>query len=146
MTTKNLEQILNSGSIEPKKAEKLKIVYDATNALTSDVRRVLLNKQNIMHEQTFKFLKHKNFRNALLESIFYTLELKEIPHHLKRSELTCFTNKTYSKAQYLEVCEKLTNGIVHAIGVSDEDDDTINIMLQEILSHYMDELEKELNV
>jgi len=50
-------------------------------------------------------------------------------------------NKKATNAHYYEVCEKLSAGILHAIGVSDEDDDTINLMLQEIISHYIETLE-----
>ena len=95
-----------------------------------------------MHNQeTCDFLTSKHFKDALLDAILFTLEYKETSNPLKRSELKLLKNKKATNSHYIEVCEKLSAGIVHAIGVSDEDDDTINLMLQEIISHYIDKIE-----
>ena len=95
-----------------------------------------------MHNQeTCEFFHSKHFKDALLDAILYTLEFKETSQPLKRSELKLLKNKKATHYHYIEVCEKLSAGIIHAIGVSDEDDDTINLMLQEIIAHYLEHLE-----
>ena len=139
MTVKQLETALLDGKIEESKTDKLELVVDATKVLAKTIQTDLIGCK--MHHVTYEFMQSKHFKDAILDAILYTLEYKETSHPLKRSDLKLFKNKKATNIHYLETCDKLTSGIVHAIGVSDEDDDTINLMLQEILSHYMDFLE-----
>lgn len=139
MTIKQIETAIADGEIEESKIEKLELVISATKVLSKTIQDELQNCK--MHETTKHFMQSKNFRDAVLDSILYSLEFKETSHPLRRTELKYIKNKKATNAHYLETCEKLSAGIVHAIGVSDEDDDTINLMLQEIISHYIDILE-----
>ena len=143
MTIKQIETAIADGEIEESKTEKLELVIAATKVLSRTIQEDLDCKK--MHNQeTCEFLHSKHFKDAVLDAILYTLELKETSHPLKRSELKLFKNKKATNAHYIEVCEKLSAGIIHAIGVSDEDDDTINLMLQEIISHYIETLENKI--
>ena len=140
MTIKQIETAIADGEIEESKIEKLELVIDATKVLARTIQEDLDCKK--MHnETTCNFLHSKHFKDALLDAILYTLEYKETSNPLKRSELKLLKNKKATNSHYYEVCEKLSAGIVHAIGVSDEDDDTINLMLQEIITHYLEVLE-----
>lgn len=143
MTIKQLETAIADGEIEESKTEKLELVIAATKVLSKTIQEELDCVK--MHNQaTCDFLHSKHFKDAVLDAILYTLEFKETSNPLKRSELKLFKNKKATHIHYIEVCEKLASGIVHAIGVSDEDDDTINLMLQEILSHYIEVLESKI--
>ena len=139
MTIKQIETAIADGEIEESKIEKLELVIAATKVFSKTIQDELSDCK--MHEVTYEFLQSKKFKDAVLDAILYTLELKETSHPLRRSELKLFKNKKATNAHYIEVCEKLSSGILHAIGVSDEDDDTINLMLQEIISHYIEVLE-----
>ena len=140
MTIKQIETAIADGDIEQTKIEKLELVIAATKVLARTIQEEL--ECTKMHNQeTCDFLTSKHFKDALLDAILFTLEYKETSNPLKRSELKLLKNKKATNSHYIEVCEKLSAGIVHAIGVSDEDDDTINLMLQEIISHYIDKIE-----
>lgn len=140
MTIKQIETAIADGEIEESKIEKLELVIDATKVLARTIQADL-ECQKMHNKETCDFLHSKHFKDALLDAILYTLEYKETHNPLKRSELKLLKNKKATNSHYYEVCEKLSAGIVHAIGVSDEDDDTINLMLQEIISHYLETLE-----
>lgn len=142
MTIKQIETAITDGEIEESKIEKLELVVSATKVLSKTIKEELLDCK--MHKTTHEFLQTKKFKDAVLDAILYTLELKETSHPLKRNELKLFKNKKATNMHYLETCEKLTAGIVHAIGVSDEDDDTINLMLQEIMSHFIEKIENKI--
>lgn len=143
MTIKQIETAIADGEIEESKIEKLELVIAATKVFSKTIQEELSRCK--MHEVTYEFLQSKKFKDAVLDAILYTLELKETSHPLRRSELKLFKNKKATNAHYVEVCEKLSAGILHAIGVSDEDDDTINLMLQEIISHYIEVLETKIS-
>ena len=143
MTIKQIETAIADGEIEESKIEKLELVISATKVLSKTIQADLQNCK--MHEISKEFLQSKQFKDALLDAILYTLELKETSHPLRRSELKLFKNKKATNAHYLEVCDKLSQGVMHAINLSDEDDDTINLMLQEIISHYIENLENKFN-
>ena len=140
MTIKQIETAIADGEIEESKIEKLELVISATKVLARTIQEDL-NCEKMHNKETCDFLHSKQFKDALLDSILYTLEYKETFNPLKRSELKLLKNKKATHFHYIEVCEKLSAGIVHAIGVSDEDDDTINLMLQEIIAHYLVHLE-----
>ncbi len=142
MTVKQLETAIADGEIEESKTEKLELVLSATKVLAKTIQTDL-DCEKMHNQETYDFLHSKHFKDAVLDAILYTLEYKETSHPLKRAELKLFKNKKATNAHYLETCEKLSAGIVHAIGVRDEDDDTINLMLQEILSHYIQHLENK---
>lgn len=143
MTIKQIETAIADGEIDESKTEKLELVVAATKTLSRTIQEELSCVK--MHNQlTCDFLNSKHFKDAILDTILYTLEYKETSNPLKRSELKLLKNKKATNDHYVEVCEKLSAGIVHAIGVSDEDDDTINLMLQEILSHYIEILENKI--
>ena len=142
MTIKQIEIAIADKEFDESKTEKLELVIAATKVLSKTIQEELDCSK--MHKQeTCEFLHSKHFKDAVLDAILYTLEYKETLNPLKRSELKLFKNRKATNSHYIEVCEKLTAGIVHAIGVSDEDDDTINLMLQEIMSHYIEVLENK---
>ena len=143
MTIKQIETAIADGEFEESKIEKLELVIAAAKVLSKTIQEDLDCEK--MHEATCKFLHSKHFKDAVLDSILYTLEFKETSNPLKRSELKLFKNKKATHSHYIEVCEKLSAGIVHAISVSDEDDDTINLILQEIMCHYIQHLEARIN-
>ena len=139
MTIKQIKKAIAEHEIPESKIEKLEIVIAATKTLSKNIQETLVGVK--MHKQdTLNFLYNKHFKDALLDAILYTLEFKETANPLKRSELESLENTSH----LIEVCEKLSAGIIHAIGVSDEDDDSINLMLQEVISHYIEELEHKL--
>lgn len=142
MTIKQLEIAIADGEIEESKIEKLELVIAATKVLAKTIQEEL-DFTKMHNEETCKFLHSKHFKDSLLDSILYTLEFKEIPNPLKRSELKLFKNKKATNAHYVEVCEKLSAGIIHSIGASDEDNDSTNLMLQEIMSHYIEVVESK---
>ena len=144
MTIKQIETAIADGEIEESKIEKLELVIAATKVLARTIQKDL-ECEKMHNEQTCEFLHGKQFKDALLDAILYTLEYKETSNPLKRSELKLLKNKKATNSHYVEVCEKLSAGIVHAIGVSDEDDDTINLMLQEIIAHYIQHIENIIN-
>ena len=143
MTIKQIETALSDGEIEESKVEKLELVVTATKSFAKTIQEDL-NGIKMHNHETVKFLKSKHFKDALLDAILYSLEFKETSHPLKRAELKLLKNKKATHAHYLEVCEKLLAGIIHEIGMNNEDDDSINLMLQEIISHYIEELENKL--
>ena len=140
MTIKQIETAIADGEIEESKTEKLELVVAATKVLAKTIQTEL-NGVKFHNHETREFLQSKQFKDAVLDAILYTLEYKETSNPLKRSELKLFKNKKATNIHYMETCEKLSAGIIHAIGVSDEDDDTINLMLQEIMSHYIEMME-----
>lgn len=140
MTIKQIETAIADGEVEESKIEKLELVIASTKTLARTIKEEL-DCTKMHNKETCDFLHSKHFKDALLDAILYTLEYKETHNPLKRSELKLIKNKKATNAHYYEVCEKLSAGILHAIGVSDEDDDTINLMLQEIISHYIETLE-----
>ena len=145
MTIKRLEIAISDGEIEESKIEKLELVIDATRVLSKTIQEEL--ECTKMHNQaTCEFLHSKHFKDAMLDAILFTLEYKETSNPLKRSELKLLKHKKATHAHYIEVCEKLSAGIVYAIGVSDADDDTQNLMLQEIMSHYIETLENKMKL
>ncbi len=144
MTIKQIETAIADGEIEESKIEKLELVISATKVLARTIQEEL-ECEKMHNQETCEFFHSKHFKDALLDAILYTLEYKETSHPLKRAELKLLKNKKATNLHYIEVCEKLSAGIVHAIGVSDEDDDTINLMLQEIIAHYLQHLEKSIN-
>ena len=143
MTIKQIETAIADKEYDESKTEKLELVIAATKVLSKTIQEELDCEK--MHENTCKFLHSKHFKDAVLDAILHTLEYKDTLNPLKRSELKLFKNKKATHAHYIEVCEKLTAGIVHEIGVSDEDDDTLNYMLQEIMTHYIEHLETRIN-
>ena len=144
MTIKQIETAIADGEIEESKVEKLELVVNSTKVLSKTIQEEL-DCTKMHNQETCEFLHSKHhFRDALLDAILYTLELKETSNPLKRSELKLLKNKKATNAHYIEVCDKISAGVIHAIGLSDEDDDTINLMLQEILSHYIQHLETKI--
>ncbi len=144
MTIKQIETAIADGEIEESKVEKLELVVTASKSFSKTIQEDL-NGVKMHNQETIEFLKSKHFKDAILDAILYALEYKDTSNPLKRNELKLLKNKKATHSHYIEVCEKLQASIVHAIGVSDEDDDSINLMLQEILSHYVDTLEEQLN-
>ena len=144
MTIKQIETAIADGNVEESKIEKLELVISATKTLSKTIQEEL-DCEKMHNAETCKFIHSKHFKDALLDAILYTLEYKETTNPLKRTELKLLKNKKATHYHYIEVCEKLSAGIVHAIGVSDEDDDTINLMLQEIIAHYLEHLENNKN-
>ena len=129
MTIKRFEIAISDGEIEESKIEKLELVIDATRVLSKTIQEEL--ECTKMHNQaTCEFLHSKHFKDAMLDAILFTLEYKETSNPLKRSELKLLKHKKATHAHYIEVCEKLSAGIVYAIGVSYADYDTQNLMLQ----------------
>ncbi len=143
MTIKQIETAIADGNIPENKVGKWELVIAATKSFAKTIQDDL-NGIKMHNEETVKFLKSKHFKDALLDAILYSLEYKETSNPLKREELKLLKNKKATHAHYLDVCEKLSAGIIHAIGVSDEDDDTINLMLQEVICRYIVELESKL--
>ena len=115
MTAKELETEIKNGKFDEKKTKKMELVLNATKALTSSIRSTLVDKQ-ILRESTEQFLKHKKFRDALLEIIFNILEHKEDAHHLRRSELDLLMDEDASILEYKDVLNKTIDvkGIVTA--------------------------------
>lgn len=138
-----METAIMDGDIEESKIEKLELVISASKTFSKTIQEEL-NGIKMHNEPTQEFLNSKHFKDAVLDAILYALEYKETSNPLKRSELKLLKNKKATHNHYIDVCEKLSASIVHAIGVSDEDDDTINLMLQEIIAHYLEILEQRI--
>lgn len=143
MTIKQIETAIADGEVEESKVEKLELVVTASKSFSKTIQEEL-NGVKMHNQQTQEFLTSKHFKDAILDAILYSLEYKETSNPLKRSELKLLKNKKATHHHYIEVCEKLSASIVHAIGLSDEDDDTINLMLQEIIAHYIEILEQHI--
>ena len=144
MTIKQIETAIADGEIEEGKIEKLELVISAAKSFSKTIQEDL-NGVKMHNEATTEFLKGRHFKDSVLDAMLYALEYKETSNPLKRAELKLLKNKKATHSHYIEVCEKLSASIVHAIGVSEKDDDSINLMLQEVLSHYMDVLEAKLS-
>ena len=139
MTAKELEADIKNGKFDEKKTKKMELVLNATKALTSSIRSTLVDKQ-MLRENTEQFLKHKKFRDALLETILDILEHKEDSHHLRRSELKLLMDENASILEYKDVLNKIHNGLI--ICISEKDDNEVNYMIQEILCDYIENVHK----
>ena len=144
IVVKELESSIANGEIDEMHAEKIQIVLDATYALTSDIRSLLMNNPDEMHEKTYSFLKHKNFRNTILSVILQTLEDKENLNCLKRPELLLLSTETLGSDKYMAVLDKIHTGIIHHLELEqnkkecNKDTCTNLVYLQGILIYYSD--------
>ena len=140
MTFKELETALNSGAYDEKTQKKMELVYNATATLTSSIRNLLMENE-MLRENTEQFLKHKKFKDALLYTIMETLEHKECPHHLRRSELQILIDENANIIEHKEVVGKIHDGLMACI-CAEKVDNEINFMLQEVLVDYLNSVHK----
>lgn len=139
MTIKQLEIKLEDPFMSEKDKEKLTLVLKASAVLSREMQKTLIDNVN-MHEESMSLLQSKKFKDATLDTILKILEHKEEANHLRRSELKIIRDKNISDPRYLEVCKKLNTGLMYCI--STEEDNVLNFELQEIMSKFLDVIEK----
>ena len=143
MTFKELNTSLQSGAYDEKTQKKLQLVYDASATLTSSIRSLLLDNEEL-REETEKFLKHKKFKDAILTIIMDILEEKKYAHHLRRSELQTLIDDDSTIIEYKDVLNKIHDGIMACIRKKTEEgkDTTTIFMVQEVVAKYMNSVHK----
>ncbi len=132
MTFKELKQELENGELTEKEQTKKEILYNATSALTSDIRTELMGK-NILKGEIESFLKHKHFKDALLNAIIDTLDQNK-PHHLRKRELVVLFDENAKFEDKNEIVNKIHTGVLECI---QKNPDETNWKLQAVLEYYI---------
>ena len=132
MTFKELEHELKNEQLSEKEQLKKEILYKATFSLTSDIRSELMDKK-ILKKEVETFLKHKHFKDALLNAIIDILDQNK-PHHLRKRELVLLFDENSSLEDRNGIVNKIHDGILECI---QKNPNETNLKLQAILNYYI---------